>query len=136
MRHRRPFGMVVVEVVRKSEGTAEHMSTVPSETPVLDTLAAMTAESVARCELDANSLLAARIAALVAVDAPPASYIMHVGAATDAGVTIDQIQNILIAVAPIVGTARTASAAVNITKALGIIVVAIEAELEAEDASR
>jgi hypothetical protein len=34
------------------------------ESPVLDALAAMTAESVARCGQDANSLLAARIAAL------------------------------------------------------------------------
>jgi alkylhydroperoxidase/carboxymuconolactone decarboxylase family protein YurZ len=112
------------------------MSTVPSETPVLDTLAAMTAESVARCELDPNSLLAARIAALIAVDAPPASYVMHVGSAMDAGVTLEQIQNILIAVAPIVGTPRTASAAMNITKALGIVVVAIEAELEAEEGAQ
>ena len=109
------------------------MSAVPSENPVLETLAAMTAESVARCELDANSLLAARIAALVAVDAPAASYLMHVGAAMDAGVTIEQIQNILIAVAPIVGTTRTASAALNITKALGIVIIAVESELEAED---
>ena len=109
------------------------MSTVPSENPVLETLAAMTAESVARCELDANSLVAARIAALVAVDAPAASYLMHVGPAMDAGVTIEQIQNILIAVAPIVGTTRTASAALNITKALGIVIVALEDELEAEE---
>ena len=109
------------------------MSDVPSETPVLDTLAAMTAESVARCELDANALVAARIAALVAVDAPAASYLMHVGTAMDAGVTLEQIQNILIAVAPIVGTARTASAALKITKALGIVIVALEEELEAED---
>lgn len=109
------------------------MSTVPSENPVLETLAAMTAESVARCELDANSLLVARIAALVAVDAPAASYLMHVGPAMDAGVTIEQIQSILIAVAPIVGTPRTASAALNITKALGIVIVGLEAELEAEE---
>jgi len=109
------------------------MSDVPSENPVLDTLAAMTAESVARCGLDANALVAARIAALVAVDAPAASYLMHVGTAMDAGVTLEQIQNILIAVAPIVGTARTASAALKITKALGIVIVALEEELEAED---
>ena len=109
------------------------MTDAPSETPVLDTLAAMTAESVARCELDPNSLLAARIAALVAVDAPAASYLMHVGPAMDAGVTVEQIQNILIAVAPIVGTPRTASAALNITKALGIAIVALEDELEAEE---
>ena len=109
------------------------MSDVPSENPVLDTLAAMTAESVARCGLDANALVAARIAALVAVDAPAASYLMHVGTAMDAGVTLEQIQNILIAVAPIVGTARTASAALKITEALGIVIVALEEELEAEE---
>jgi len=51
----------------------------------------------------------------------------------DAGVTLEQIQNILIAVAPIVGTARTASAALKITKALGIVIVALEEELEAEE---
>jgi len=109
------------------------MNSVPSETPVLDTLAAMTAESVARCGLDANSLLAVRIAALVAVDAPAASYLMHVGPAMDAGVTVEQIQDILIAVAPIVGTTRTAAAALNITKALGVVIVALEEELEDEE---
>ena len=103
-----------------------------SPAPVLDTLAAMTAESLARCGLDENSLLAVRIAALVAVDAPAASYLMHVGAAVDAGVTIEQIQDILIAVAPIVGTPRTVSAAAKITEAIGITVIALEAQLEAE----
>ena len=108
------------------------MNSVPSETPVLETLAAMTAESVARCGLDANSLLAVRIAALVAVDAPAASYLMHVGPAMDAGVTVEQIQDILIAVAPIIGTARTLSAAENITAALGITIVALEEALDAQ----
>jgi alkylhydroperoxidase/carboxymuconolactone decarboxylase family protein YurZ len=92
----------------------------------------MTAESVARCELDANALLAARIAALAAVDAPTVSYLMHVEAAAEAGVTVEQVQNILIAVAPIIGAPRTASAAAKITEALGIVVLAVEAELVAE----
>jgi alkylhydroperoxidase/carboxymuconolactone decarboxylase family protein YurZ len=110
------------------------MSTESSERPVLDTLVAMTAESVARCELDANSLVAARIAALAAVDAPAASYLMHVGTAMDAGVTLEQVQNILIAVAPIIGTPRTLNAALNITEALGVVVAVVEeAELEAEE---
>jgi alkylhydroperoxidase/carboxymuconolactone decarboxylase family protein YurZ len=110
------------------------MSTESSETPVLDALTAMTAESLARCELDANSLLAARIAALAAVDAPAASYLMHVGTAMDAGVTVEQIQNILIAVAPIIGTPRTFDAALNITEALGIVIAVLEEEeLEAEE---
>ena len=109
------------------------MADATPENPVLETLAAMTAESVARCQLDANSLLAVRIAALAAVDAPAASYLMHVGPAMDAGVTVEQVQNILIAVAPIIGTPRTASAAMRITEALGIVVAEVEAELEAEE---
>ena len=70
--------------------------------------------------------------ALVAVDAPAASYLMHVGAAVDAGVTIKQVQDILIAVAPIVGTPRTVSADAKITEAIGITVITLEAQLEAE----
>ena len=108
------------------------MSAASSDTPVLDTIAAMTAESMARCNIDANSLLAARIAALAAVGAPPASYLMHIGAAADAGVTIEQVQGILVAVAPIIGTPRTMVAAANIATALGIAVTVLEAELEAE----
>ena len=104
-----------------------------SDAPVLDLLAAMTAESVARCDLDDNSLIAARLAALAAVDAPTASYLVHIGPAMDAGVTIEQVQDILIAVAPIIGTARTLSAAENITAALGITIVALEEALEDEE---
>ena len=93
----------------------------------------MTAESIARCELDPNSLLAARIAALAAVGAPAASYLMHVGTAMDAGVTVEQVQNILVAVASIIGTPRTLNAALNITEALGIVIAVVEDELEAEE---
>ncbi len=109
------------------------MSDVSPGTPVLDTLAAMTAESVARCGLDENSLVATRIAALAAVGAPAASYLLHVGPAVDAGVTVEQIQDILIAVAPIIGTPRTIDAALNIAEALGIVVAVLEEELDAED---
>ena len=108
------------------------MSAASSETPVLDTLAAMTAESMARCNLDANSLLAARIAALASVGAPAASYLMHIGPAADAGVTIEQVQGILVAVAPIIGTPRTVLAGTNIATALGVAVTVLEAALEAE----
>ena len=103
-----------------------------SETPVLDALAAMTAESVVRSGLDANSLLTVRLAALVAVDAPVASYLAHLEPAAEAGITIEQVQSILIAVAPIVGAPRTVSAAAKLTEALGAVIVAAVAELEAE----
>ena len=73
---------------------------------------------------------------MAAVDAPAASYLMHVGPAVDVGLTVEQVQGILIAVAPIVGTPRTVSAATKITEALGIVVVALAAEIEAEEQSQ
>jgi hypothetical protein len=51
-----------------------------------------------------------RLAALVAVDAPTMSYLLNLGTA-DAGVTLEDVQGVLIAVAPIVGTPRVVSAA-------------------------
>jgi 4-carboxymuconolactone decarboxylase len=89
------------------------------ETPVLNLLAAMTAESMETSSLDEQSLMLARLAALVAVDAPPASYLLNLGAAGEAGVDEEQVRGVLAAVAPVVGTARVASAAGNIARALG-----------------
>ena len=59
------------------------------DTPVLDTIAAMTAVSVAECELAPDALLLVRLAALAAVDAGPASYLLHIGPAAEAGITIE-----------------------------------------------
>lgn len=42
-----------------------------SDTPVLDTLAAMTVDSLERCGLPPDTLILTRIAALAASDAPP-----------------------------------------------------------------
>jgi len=104
----------------------------PEETPVLDTLAAMTAASIANCDLDPRELMIARLAALAAVGAPPASYLANAGTASDLGITLEDVQGVLTAVAPIIGTARTVSAAGNLARALGFAIAAIEAELEAE----
>jgi hypothetical protein len=74
----------------------------------------------------------ARIAALVAVDAPAASYALNVGAAADSGITLDDVQDILIAVAPIVGTTHVVSGVTHIAEGLGFVIALAEAELEAE----
>ncbi|WP_326787819.1 MULTISPECIES: carboxymuconolactone decarboxylase family protein [unclassified Streptomyces] len=101
-----------------------------SETPVLDTLAAMTVDSIERCGLAPDMLLLTRIAALAASDAPPISYMAHIGPAMETGVTSAQLQDVLVAIAPIVGTARVMTAAGNITAALGIAIAVAEAEIE------
>ena len=90
-----------------------------TDAPVLDLLKRMTAESIEASTLDDESLMLVRIAALIAVDAPPSSYLLNIGAAGDVGIDADQIQGVLTAVAPIVGTARIASAAGNMMRALG-----------------
>ena len=105
------------------------MSDVPAETPVLDLLATMTAASVEASGLDPQTLMLVRIAALVAVDAPPSSYLLNLGAAAEMGVDGERVRDVLAAVAPIVGTARVASAVGNVVRALGLAELAAEQQL-------
>lgn len=91
-----------------------------SETPILDLLANMTASSIEASGLDPEKLMLVRIAALVAVDAPPVSYMLNLGAAADLDLDPGEIQGVLAAIAPIVGTPRVVAAAGNIMRALGI----------------
>ena len=102
------------------------------DTPVLEALAAINAASLERTELDPQALLLVRLAALVAVDAPAASYLLHLGPAAEAGVTVEQAQDLLIAVAPIVGAPRTMTAAIKIAAALGLALDVAESAEEAE----
>ncbi|NUP18234.1 MAG: carboxymuconolactone decarboxylase [Streptomyces sp.] len=101
-----------------------------SETPVLDTIAAMTVDSVERCGLTPDTFMLTRIAALAASDAPPISYVAHIDPAIQAGMNAEQVQDVLVAIAPIVGTARVMTAAGNIAKALGITIAVADAEAE------
>ena len=100
-----------------------------TDTPVLDTLADITVASVEHNSLAPRELMLTRIAALIAVDAPPASYLANARAADDSGVTADDLQGIMIAVAPVVGTARVVSAGGKILRALGIAIAVAEAEM-------
>jgi alkylhydroperoxidase/carboxymuconolactone decarboxylase family protein YurZ len=69
-----------------------------------------------------------RIAALVAVDAPPASYLMNLGAAAELGIGEEDVRGVLTAVAPIVGTPKVVAAAGNIARALGLAIDLAELE--------
>jgi len=96
------------------------MAAQSDEAPVLALLAKMTADSLEATSLDEQTLMLVRIAALVSVDAPPASYMMNLGVAGDSGVDADQVQGVLAAVAPIVGTAHVVSAAGKMVRALDL----------------
>ena len=103
-----------------------------TETPVLDLLARMTADSIEASTLDPETLMLVRIAALVAVDAPPVSYMLNLGTASELEIDADRVAGVLAAVAPIVGTARVASATGKIVRALAVELEL--AELAEEDA--
>jgi alkylhydroperoxidase/carboxymuconolactone decarboxylase family protein YurZ len=106
------------------------MTASTSDTPVLDLLASMTAESVEASSLDPETLVLVRIAALVAVDAPPFSYLMNLGPASQVGIDADQIRGVLAAVAPIVGTARVASATGKIVDALNVAIEVADLDVQ------
>ena len=93
-----------------------------TDTPVLDLLESMTADSLEASSLDVETLVLVRIAALVAVDAAPVSYALNLKAAGAAGIDSEQVRGVLAAIAPIVGTARVASATGNIVKALAVAI--------------
>ena len=97
-----------------------------TDTPVLDLLASMTADSIDASSLDPETLMLVRIAALVAVDAAPMSYVANLEVASDLEIDPDQVRGVLAAVAPIVGTARIVSALSNIASALDLELEAAE----------
>jgi 4-carboxymuconolactone decarboxylase len=102
-----------------------------TDTPVLDVLATMTEAAVEISTLDPAAQILLRFAALVALDAAPASYLFHFGAGAEQGLTAEDARQVLITLAPVVGTARIVSASSKIARALGF---ALEmAELAAED---
>jgi hypothetical protein len=109
------------------------MSAESDDTPVLDLLAKMTADSFEASDLDDLTLMLVRLAALVAVDAPPASYLLNLGVASQAGVGLPHIQGVLAGVAPIVGTTRVVAASGNIARALGFALDIAELEAGEDD---
>ena len=100
--------------------------------PVLEQLVAMNLDSLARCGLDEKTYFLVRLAALVGMDAAPVSYVINLGLASDAGITLEEAQGTLVAIAPVVGSARVAAAAGNILR--GVFgVAALEEALEQQD---
>jgi alkylhydroperoxidase/carboxymuconolactone decarboxylase family protein YurZ len=104
-----------------------------TEAPVLDLLKSMTAESLAASSLDVETLALVRIAALAAVDAPAVSYLLNLEAASEVGIDAEQVRGVLAAIAPIVGTARVASATGKIVDALDVVIEVADLEAQSEE---
>ena len=91
-----------------------------SDSPILDLLATMNRAGIEASKLDPQSLMLVRLAALVAVDAPPVSYMLNLEMAGEVDLDSEQVEGMLAAIAPIVGSARVASAAGKLVRALGL----------------
>ncbi len=87
---------------------------------VLNTLMRMTEGSLEESGLDPETFMLVRIASLATLDAAPASWLVNIKVSGEAGLTPERIIGTLIAIAPVVGTARVVSAAGSIVEALGL----------------
>jgi len=60
------------------------------------------------------------------------SWIANSSAITEAGLTLDDVQGVMIAVAPVVGTTRVMAAGGHILRALGMAIAVAEADMDDE----
>jgi len=97
-----------------------------SDSPILSLLASMNLAGMEASSLDAQTMMLVRLAALVAVDAPPISYVLNLQMAGDVDVSAEDVEGMLAAIAPIVGSARVAAAAGNVVRGLGLEIALAE----------
>jgi 4-carboxymuconolactone decarboxylase len=88
------------------------------DAPVLETLLEMNLDAAERSGLDTETYMLVRLAALVAMDAAPASYLITLGMVADTGLTVEKMQSVLVAIAPVVGSARVTAAAGAIVRGI------------------
>jgi len=100
-----------------------------------DTLASLLEMQLHNLEasgLDPRTYSLVKIADLIALDAPQASYLAQAGFALEAGVEPAEILKVLVAVSPQVGMPRAAAAAPKLM--LGLALDADTPDMESDDA--
>ena len=75
------------------------------------------AHSYTESGLDPQTFMLVRMAALATLDAAPASWLRNIAVSGEAGLEPEQILGTLVAIAPVIGTARVVSAAGHILQA-------------------
>jgi|SRR6266545_4147169 len=90
------------------------------EVEFLESAVGLREAQLERTGLDARTFALVKIAALIALDAPPASYAWQITNALEDGATPEDILGVLRAVAPQVGGPRVVAAAPEVMLALGL----------------
>jgi 4-carboxymuconolactone decarboxylase len=96
------------------------LSIATAEADLLETAVELREGALERSGLDARTFALVKLAALIALDAPPASYAWQVANALDEGVEPADLLGVLVAVAPQVGGPRVVAAASEMMLALGL----------------
>ena len=92
------------------------------EPSVLEGLLGDQRENLEDSGLDPRVYGLVTMAALIALDAPPASFIAQVAFALEAGATPEELLGVLVAVSPQVGMPKVVAAAPELMLALGLAV--------------
>lgn len=99
----------MVEISNEQEQRLRGLSNQDEE--IIESLVAMQVTNVENSGLDPKTHALCRLAALVSIDAPLASYAWQTEVAMECGVTVDDMVGVLISLAPTVGMARVVGAA-------------------------
>lgn len=108
------MAQITPEQENKIRGLSRH------DEDVIQTLAAMDLANIEASGLPPRHHVLCRLAALIAIDGPIASYAWHVEMAFANDLTVDDIVGVLIALAPTVGMARVVAAANKLAIVLDI----------------
>jgi alkylhydroperoxidase/carboxymuconolactone decarboxylase family protein YurZ len=108
----------MTEVTRDAEQTLRGVA--EGDSTLLEKLLSMQLENLEASGLDPHSYALVKIATLIAIDAPPASYIAQIAFAHEVGVTPEEIIGVLVASAPQVGIPKVIAAAPEIMLALDL----------------
>lgn len=105
-------------VAQETQDTLASIAT--AEADLLETAVAMREGALERSGLDARTFALVKLAALIALGAPPASYAWQIANGLEEGVEPEELLGVLIAVAPQVGGPRVIAAASEIMLGLGL----------------
>jgi hypothetical protein len=86
--------------------------------PLINTIFAMTQASRSNAELPEREVMLIRLACLIASDASESSYLYNLAGAAGPALTVDEVEAVLVAAAPLAGTARVVMAAERIASAM------------------
>ena len=86
--------------------------------PLIHTISTMTRTSRGNADLPDREVMLIRLACLIASDASESSYLYNLAGPDGPALTVGEVEAVLVAAAPLTGTARVVSAAERIASAM------------------